>query len=289
MKGKGGFSRHGRLLETTEDGYEIPPVGPWAEKKYSLVRFYDELFSTGMKNEWGTRVYIDLFAGPGKVRVEGSSRILWGSPLIALGVPDKFDKYFFCEKDERNLASLQARVQRYYPDADVTYFGDCNLNIRRILGLIPQASSSRKVLTFCFVDPFSLALDFATIRILSDKYVDFLMLLALSMDGARNEIQYIKENNDRIDNFLDDTSWRTRWTEYSKKDASFVRFLGREFVEKMVGLEYKGKSRETMELVRSDENRLPLYHLAFFSRHEKGYDFWNKARKYHSDQTLLDL
>jgi len=77
-----------------------------AETKYRLVSMYDQLFSTGMKNKWGKRVYIDLYAGAGYCRIRGTSTILKGSPILALTVQHPFDKYIFCEKDPELLAAL---------------------------------------------------------------------------------------------------------------------------------------------------------------------------------------
>lgn len=39
--------------------------------------------------------------------------------------------------------------------------------------------------------------------------------------------------------------------------------------------------------VRSNEKNLPLYHLAFFSKHPRGYEFWNQVLKYGTDQLSL--
>jgi len=47
-----------------EDGY-LPEVGPWAEVKYEHVQRFATMFSTGMRNKWRTRVYVDLFTGAG--------------------------------------------------------------------------------------------------------------------------------------------------------------------------------------------------------------------------------
>jgi three-Cys-motif partner protein len=100
-------------------------------------------------------VYIDLFAGAGKVKIEGTDKILLGSPLLALNVPDQFDRYIFCEQNPVRLGALKSRVRQGYPNADVHFLGDSNENVERILGLIPTPSKEKKVLTFCFVDPYS--------------------------------------------------------------------------------------------------------------------------------------
>ena len=61
-------------LVAEDDGLPCPDVGSWAEKKYRLLSLYDELFSTGMKNKWDQRVYIDLYAGAGYARVKGKKK-----------------------------------------------------------------------------------------------------------------------------------------------------------------------------------------------------------------------
>lgn len=277
-----------RAVYSVADGLETPIVGSWSEKKYNLVGVYDELFATGMKNIW-TRVYIDLFAGPGKVSIEGTDRILFGSPLLALNVPDRFDRYIFCEQSPSKLQALRSRVEKEYPNVDAHFLGNCNEYVSDILRLIPTPSKTKKVLTFCFVDPYSLEPDFSTIDTLSKYYVDFLTLLALAMDGVRNEALYVEQNKKRIDRFLGDPSWRPRWEKTSQVDSSFMRFLAKEYVSQMIGLGYGKESLQTMEPVRSDKNNLPLYHLAFFSRNPKGYKFWKEARKYHSDQATFDF
>lgn len=180
-------------------------------------------------------------------------------------------------------------MEKQYPNVDAHFLGDCNEHVSDILKLIPAPSKTTKVLTFCFVDPYSLDLDFSTIKSLSSRFVDFLTLLALAMDGVRNEALYVEENNERIDKFLGDESWRLRWEETAKADSSFIRFLAKEYVGQMIDLGYGKESLQTMEPVRTDKNNLPLYHLAFFSRHLKGYKFWKETRKYHSYQISLDF
>src|SRR5215471_15014661 len=102
-------------LRVDDDGLITPEVGVWAETKYRLLALYDELFSTGMKNKWDQRVYIDLYAGAGYSRIQGTSRFLKGSPIIALTATDPFDKYIFCEERDDLLAALKARTKLVAP------------------------------------------------------------------------------------------------------------------------------------------------------------------------------
>src|SRR5260370_40898870 len=72
-----------------------------------------------MKGKWDVRVCIDLYSGPGLVRVRDTNRFLWGSPLLALRVKNPFDKYICCKSNASALSALKTRVGRLFPNADV--------------------------------------------------------------------------------------------------------------------------------------------------------------------------
>jgi three-Cys-motif partner protein len=276
---------------SVDDGLNTPEVGSWAETKYKLVYLYNDVFLTSMTAHWDQLVYVDLFSGSGKAKVRNTDKILMGSPLLALNHSKKFSRYIFCEEDEALLHSLKSRVENEYPNIDAHYIqGDCNAHIHDILKLIPAPSQNNKVLTFCFVDPFSLNIEFNTIKSLcSQRYIDFLILLALSMDGNRNETIYVKDDNDRVEKFLGLPNWRDRWKMEQIKGKSFRIFLANEYAKQMVSLNYKEESITQMLEVKSDEKNLSLYHLAFFSRHSLGYKYWKEVRKYATDQTSLEF
>ena len=147
-----------QALYWADDGYYTPEVGAWAETKYQLVHMYNQLFATGMKRIWDKRAYIDLFAGAGKARIRNTNKIVLASPMLALNIPDKFDRYIFCDEDGQSLDALRKRIEREYPDTDAKFvLGDCNQKVDEILKLLPKYSKLNKVLTFCFVDPYNLA------------------------------------------------------------------------------------------------------------------------------------
>jgi three-Cys-motif partner protein len=242
-----------------------------------------------MKYRWGLRVYIDPFSGPGRARIQGTKRIVETSPLIALRVPDPFDKYIFCDMESDSIAALKNRVNRDFPHANASYLvGDCNELVSKIVEEIPTASKRRTVLSFCFVDPYGMSdLKFETIRVLSKFRMDFLILLALAMDANRFESLYVKETSRAVDEFLGLADWRIRWARAKSRRTSFRHFLAREFADQMTTLGYLPAALEKMKEVRSDEKNLPLYHLAFFSKNERGYEFWKQVLKYGTDQLPL--
>jgi len=108
------LGRESKAVYSTADGLRTMPVGPWAEKKYSHIKLYIELFSTGMKKIWQYRVYVDLFSGPGKVQVRNTEKILLGSPLLALGIRDKFSHHVFCDQNPIHIALDQHSATESY-------------------------------------------------------------------------------------------------------------------------------------------------------------------------------
>ena len=277
------------LQDVTPDGLYTPEVGRWSLDKYRLVGMYDALFAKGMKHRWDCRVYLDLFCGPGRARIRGTTRVVETSPLRALRIPDPFDKYIFCDECPKAIDALRQRVVCDFPAIDVVYIvGDCNRLVGEIIAQIHKVSRTRKVLSFCFLDPYGIStLKLSTIRALSRFRMDFLILLALAMDANRFQSRYVLETNQAVDEFLDDSSWRDKWHGLRLQRTDFRRFLAQQFAAQMTTLDYLRTGMETMKEIRSDEKNLPLYHLAFFSKHERGYEFWEQVRKYSTDQRGL--
>ena len=212
------------------NGYLIPEVGEWSDRKYSIVAVYNQLFSKGMKNKW-KRIYIDLFAGAGVSKYRENGKIVKGSPLLALDVEYKFDKYIFCEDDIDKADALEKRINEFYPSVNYKVFhGDCNHIIDEILKEIP---SERNILSFCFIDSYSLnGLRFKTIKALaSKKRMDFLMLFPSSMQINRWRSEYVNRRLNEIEEYLGLKNWRDDWKDDNLNDREFVRFIATKFGE----------------------------------------------------------
>lgn len=273
-------------LEISEDGLDCSDVGAWTEQKHRYVAIYAMQFSSGMKNKWGTLVYLELYAGAGYSRIRDTGRLILGSPLLALQLKDPFHKYIFCEENTRKIEALKSRVQRFAPTANVAYIpGDCNKQVGQIVSEIPMASTSNTVLCLCFADPFDIGLKFQTLQKLSSRYVDFIVLLALHSDANRAYKRYVMEDAVKVDEFLGSRTWRDRWKIAEGNGVTFPRFLAQEFDASMQNLGYLHTPLDRMKLVRSDEKNLPLYYLALFSRRQLAHKFWDDALKYGTDQT----
>jgi three-Cys-motif partner protein len=274
------------LPTLVDDSLTTEEIGDWGQEKYRLLSLYAQLFSASMKNKWQCRVYIDLFAGSGRSKIKGTNRIVAGSPLVALSVEPRFNKYVFCEKNPEKLRALETRVSRDYPHAMVDFQpGDANELIGQILDKIPQHAKDFKVLSFCFVDPYNLKdLVFETIDRLSSRFVDFLVLIATDMDATRNVATYELPQSRVVERFLGVPDRRVEWRVAKASRESFSSYLMRRFSAQMEARRYIRAPIEETKLVRSTEKNLPLYRLALFSRHERGKSFWEQAKKYGDDQ-----
>ncbi len=165
-----------KLPHLPDDGLFTPEVGEWSVTKYRLVSFFASVFATSMKAKWDARVYIDLFAGAGKARIKNTKIIVPASPLLALSIADKFDKYIFCEADQINMNALKERTTKENHSVPVDFIeGDVNKNIDIVLNSIIPYKPGYKVLSFCFIDPFNVKnLKFKTIEKTFKKIYRFL-------------------------------------------------------------------------------------------------------------------
>lgn len=279
------MSNFNPLIKFEQDDLIIPEVGQWSEEKYRLLGYYCDIFTTSMRTKWDELVYIDLFAGSGVAELKNNKNVVMGSPLIAMSIPIPFTKYIFCEQDAEKREALAKRIDRLFPNADYTVIeGDAN-NLDTIKAIKKVAYKKGKtVLSFCFVDPYSLDLNFSTIESLSNNfYVDFLILLAFGMDANRNLSNYLSEQSKKIERFLNCEKWREEFKD-SEDIGDFCRFLSKKYDKNMKDLNYAEPSEK--HPITNTKNRA-IYHLGFYSRHPLGNKFWNEVKKYSNPQQKL--
>ena len=274
-------------LEWHNDGFYIPEIKEWSTRKYRLVANYMDMFSKSMKDKWDKRVYIDLFAGAGASNYKEKKKIVKGSPLLALGTEYQFDKYIFCEEIDERINALRGRVDKDYAQIDIEIIhGDCNQKVDEIIGEIPDG---RKVLSFCFVDPFKLSsLKFTTIERLSrNRRMDFMMLYPSNMEIRRWRGLYLKKDNSAIEDYLNIKDWRKEWSAAKRPYSDFVNFIAEKFGEQMISIGYLKNGLNEMHEIKNRDKNQSLYHLTFFSKDKLGYKLWRETKKYGDNQLEL--
>lgn len=279
------MSKFDPLVYVESDGLVTPEIGIWGLQKYKLMGMYCDIFTSGMKKQWKNLVYIDLFAGTGHAKIKNDNKIVKTSSLIAASTPNHFTHHILCEKDPDNMVSLQTRWNRDHAGQHVAFMtGDSNQLIKSVIDLVPHEPNT---LRFCFVDPFSLNLEFNTIRHLAGMgRIDFLILLAFQMDAKRNFHNYINDESTKIDLFVGTNDWRKPFQEGKIPQKHFIKLLADIYDRNMEQLEYVVDPQLKM-MIRNPESNVPLYYLAYYSKHKVGNEFYKKIEKYHSVQTKL--
>lgn len=283
------MERFNSQIEIQNDGLYTPEVREWSLEKYQLVGSYCDIFTNGMKFKWDQLVYIDLFAGAGHAKIKETGKTYLNSAFTAMSIPVPFTKYILCEKDEKRFNTLSERVNRDFKHLNVELIkGDSNKNVQNVINAIPPFKKGNTLLPFCFVDPYSLNLNFETIKALGSTLMDFLILQALHMDANRNIDTYLKDKNTKIAKYLGIPEWRELFeknpTGYKN---NFVKFLADQYQEQMYKIGYQ--KTKHMHHIRSNQKNLPLYYLAFYSKNPRGIDFFKKIQSYVKPQLKLDL
>lgn len=262
---------------------------------------YQNIFAEAMKNKWeGSRVYVDLFAGPGCVRIRDTRTVHPGTPILAMLVNPPFDRYVFADKSDEKLAALRSRATKVAQKRGIPWdqvrIEQGNVNdletVDNILAHVPEDT-----LTLCFADPYSCNLHFDTIaRIAKNRRVDFLIILALGMDANLNWSLYLKADHPRLDNFLGNDDWRERWEMERERVSNEegdelhpIHFLADEYARSMNRLGFLKPERPQMYLVRSDRKNLPLYYLAMFSEKPFAYSLWDDVLTYSEEQLTMGI
>lgn len=270
-----------------DDGYKTEDIGIWGEEKYRVVSHYAALFSQSMKGKWFL-IYLDLFAGAGRSRIRENGKIINSSPLLVLELNQKFDQYIFNDSDSTKYNALKFRINQYYPDSNVNIFcEDANEGISKITSKMPNPHKGFKVLSFCFLDPFKMDnLKFTTIQKLSQRFMDFLVLIPTDMDAKRNLHNYLPLNNNTVESFTGNGKWREKWKNSNKKVSHFGEFIINEFGNSMSKLGYIIPKASQTIAIKNSTNRT-IYRLSYYSKSPLGHKFWQETKKYTNPQKEL--
>jgi len=257
------------------DGLPVRSSGAWAEEKLYYLRRYLDIFSVGMKNKWGGRLYyVDMFAGPGRCRIRRSEKELDGSPLIALTEFD-FAEYYFFEANPACYQALDARVKKRAPNKlkKVKMIpGDCN-------DTIDQVNLPSEGLGVAFIDPTGIApISFETVSRLTDhRQLDLIINFSEGMGIRMNLHQYTETDTNALSRFMGSQRWKARYQQSLTSFDQVCSEIAKEYLANLGTLGYIAVDSDWIP-VRTDKNAL-LYYLLFASKKPKGNDFWRKIKQ----------
>jgi three-Cys-motif partner protein len=254
---------------SASDGLPIRDSGAWIETKHQLLTYYGRLFATGMKNVWKSRVYLELFSGPGRCLIRKTAKEDLGSPLKV--IEHEFTKFIFIEMSLPAAKALAQRLEPFDNAANTEIWcADCVDAIQKIR--IPPNS-----LTLAFIDPTGIGhAPFSLIEALHRKTrCDLLINIQHGMGIKMNIYQYTPDADEQsaLTKFLGNDSWK----QIPRHNPSeFFRGVLELYKKQLDQLGFSFVGRQV--LVMNDQNT-PLYLLLYASKHPKGKEFWDKAMR----------
>jgi three-Cys-motif partner protein len=251
------------------DGLPIRDSGAWIETKHRLLAYYAEMFATGMKFKWKSRVYLELFSGPGKCLIRDTGQEEPGSPLKVIN--HEFTKFIFTEMSMPAAEALVSRIESFSNSnlAEI-WCGDCADAIHKIE--IPANS-----LTFAFIDPTGIGhAPFSLIQTLHMKTrCDLLINVQHGMGIKMNIHQYKPDVDEQsaLTKFLGNDSWKGLPRHNAHDFFRGVLDIYKRQLDKL-GFSFTGR-----EVLISNRQGTGLYLLLYASKHPRGEKFWEEARR----------
>lgn len=158
-------------LRVAPDGLPARVVKAHNVYKAHYISSYAFTLATAMKNVFGERAYIDMYAGPGICWVQDTGEFVLGSPLMALGASPRFTRHVFVDMDPRCTAALHMRLAG---SGAVILTADSN--DPRTIAEVRHAIPRRGCLSLALLDPQGCTLHLDTIRALTfDRRMDLLI------------------------------------------------------------------------------------------------------------------
>lgn len=284
--------------------------GTWTEEKLDAFEKYVKAYLTIMKkhateNGWDL-FYFDAFAGSGSrevviEEVNDAEENLFGDEEIkeitkqasykgaaerALGIEIdgfSFDYYYFVDKDEKSLQSLEEKLKNSFPNKvrNMAFKpGDAN---ERILELVNYAKSHPKCAALVLLDPFGMQLNWETIRALKDiKHIDLWILVPsgviinrlLTRSGKimcpeRMEMSFGMPIDEIQRYFYKQVTERSLFgeiTRQQKRDNTINRIA--QLYLDLLGKEFAYVIKEP--LVLKNSTNCPIFHFVFASHNQTG-------------------
>jgi len=230
----------------------------WTRVKLERVASYLPLFTEAMEGAYRT-IYIDAFAGTGKVDLSSRKRVsrraffnfssvIDGSARIALQVAPRFDRYIFLDKTLAKFGKLRALLEEeeFQGLRHVTSIikDDANTYLRRLCKKTDWTSWRAVV----FLDPFGLQVEWTTLEAVARTgAIDVWCLFPIDAVNRllRRDGHIATANRNRLDLLFGSRNWYdtfyksvSRPSFFGKgtatvKTATDWRIISRYFVERL--------------------------------------------------------
>lgn len=278
---------------------DLPEVGPWAKEKLEALARYLDFYTKVLKNQRWRTIYLDAYAGGGRAIVRAEERptangpglfgeeprvdaevreLIDGSPRVALGIENPFDRYIFADPDPNRAAELETLRQEFAISRTINVLRTTAVD--GIAWVTAQPISRRTHRGIAFLDPFGANLDWGSIQKLADtRLFEVVINFALSM-----AIQRMLPNSGEVpDNWaakLDSYFGSRVWFDevYRRREGGLFEASGFEkrpdYPQRLLEL-YRAQLRSafghvsTPRLIRNTRGA-PLYYLIWAGPNKKG-------------------
>lgn len=253
---------------TASDGLPARNSGEWAKRKHHYLANYCGITTAAMRRKFRL-VYLDVMAGPGRCKIEGTGEEFPGSPFVALD--HDFSEYIFIEAEPRLVGALRERVARHSKARRIKIVPEDWTNVVESGGL----KFDHGTLVVAFVDPTGISQVplSAMKKLAANSRIDLLVTIQHRLGIVWNAPQYRRSNSGQtaLDNFLGDQVWRS-WE--NLEAGEFGRMAVEYFCDKFQKQEGFLGTRHV-----SVPETNPLYRFTLFCRNPRGKSFWLKILK----------
>ena len=142
--------------------------GSWTQQKLNIFTDYLNAYLTVLKNQKFKKIYIDAFAGTGKITTKNGQEFD-GSARCALTAGKKFDFYYFVENDSAKATELQNMIDNEFSSIkSITrvYCDDANERVTQIIHNI-EWKYNRALL---FLDPYATQVNWTTLETIAKTH-----------------------------------------------------------------------------------------------------------------------
>lgn len=278
---------------------DLPEVGPWAKEKLAALGRYLDYYTTYLKKTpYWRKIYFDAYAGGGravvrKAQAEASDpkqvvlfdapapidaeerELIDGSPRVALGIPNPFDRYVFVDPNPTRIAELRILQQEAGKQVDV-------LELTAAAGvdwLLDQRISKKTHRGVAFLDPFGAKLDWDSVEKLArtglfEVFVNFALNMAI-VRMLTNSADLPPAWSDRLDCYFGGREWFDEV--YHRREGLFgtgTLEKRADYMERLLEL-YRAKLKKAFghvsrpRLIRNTRGA-PLYYLVWAGPHPAG-------------------
>lgn len=269
-----------------EDNLPLRCIGRWSKDKLYYLSRYMNAFNTATKRHWRNRVFIDLFAGPGKCIIRDSGEMVHGSTLVALEQKVPFTHVISVDINSDAISALEKRGKAYESKTKLKAFqADCNSIVDWIRDEIDSS-----YLALALIDPTSMQIKFSTIKKLTAG-LRMDLIINYPLHAINRAYVDALRGNDRVFNdYFGTSKWKGKVLQLRDLHNVATRLLP--FYKEQLGrIEYRiiedldiYTPFESDEILVKGPRNIPLYYLFLASKNPLGNKLWQEIKKIRPDR-----